>query len=106
MGAAVLTDDGRVFTGANVENASYPLGSCAERSAVQAAVSAGARRIVTCAVAGPSPEGATWPCGGCRQVLYEFGPDMVVLSARPDGGYEERRLADLLPEAFGPHDLR
>lgn len=94
-----------MFTGANVENAAYPLGSCAERAAVLAAVSAGARRLVACAVAGSSPDGPTWPCGGCRQLLYEFGPDVVVLSALPEGR-EERRLSDLLPDAFGPHDLR
>ncbi|HZA26798.1 MAG TPA: cytidine deaminase [Actinomycetota bacterium] len=102
VGAAVLAEDGRVFPGANVENASYPLSACAERSAVQRAVSDGARKLVAVAVRG-SEETPTWPCGGCRQVLYEFGPEMTVVSESDSGEREERRLADLLPDAFrGP----
>jgi cytidine deaminase len=104
VGAAVLADDGRIFPGANVENAAYPLSVCAERTAVQRAVSEGARRLVAVAVVA-SGEDVTWPCGGCRQVLHEFGPDLVVMSEAPDGRREERRLPDLLPEAFGPEDL-
>lgn len=102
MGAAVLSGDGRIFAGANVENASYPLSVCAERTAVQSAVSEGARSLVAVAVKG-SAEGPTWPCGGCRQVLYEFGPEMMVVSEGADGKREERLLTDLLPNAFrGP----
>lgn len=98
----MLAEDGRVFPGANVENASYPLSACAERSAVQRAVSDGARKLVAVAVRG-SEETPTWPCGGCRQVLYEFGPEMTVVSESDSGEREERRLADLLPDAFwGP----
>ena len=106
VGAAVLTDDGEIFAGANVENASYPLSVCAERSAVQRAVSEGARRLVAVAVVGSSPDGPTWPCGGCRQVLHEFALDLVVVSEGPGGMRDERDLAELLPDAFGPEDLR
>jgi cytidine deaminase len=102
----VLAEDGRIFPGANVENASYPLSVCAERTAVQRAVSEGARNLVTVAVRG-SGEGPTWPCGGCRQVLYEFGPDMIVVSEDARGAREERPLAELLPEPFtGPPSRR
>jgi len=102
VGAAVLSEDGRVFAGANVENASYPLSACAERSAVQRAVSEGARRLLAVAVSGTG-EGTTWPCGGCRQVLHEFGPEMIVVSEGGDGASEERLLTDLLPDPFrGP----
>lgn len=102
VGAAVLSEDGRVFAGANVENASYPLSACAERSAVQRAVSEGARRLLAVAVSGTG-EGPTWPCGGCRQVLHEFGPEMIVVSEGGDGASEERLLPDLLPDPFrGP----
>lgn len=88
-----------------MENASYPLSVCAERTAVQRAVSEGARGLVAVAVvaSGGTP---TWPCGGCRQVLHEFGPDMLVVSEAPGGAREQRRLTDLLPDAFGPQDLR
>jgi len=103
VGAAVETDAG-TFSGANVENASYPVGMCAERAAAAAAVSAGARRIaavvVTTRAARPTP-----PCGMCRQFLYEFGPGMVVVSESGDGTRRRWRLGDLLPEAFGPDDL-
>jgi cytidine deaminase len=100
----VLSDVGSVFAGANVENASYPLSACAERSAVQRGVSEGARRIVAIAVTG-SDERPTWPCGGCRQVLWEFGsPDIIVVSEGTDGTLEERQLGDLLPDAFAGPD--
>ena len=104
VGAAVLADDGRVFTAANVENASYGLTSCAERNAVFAAVSAGVRCIVAVAIYTPTA-GPVSPCGACRQVIHEFGVDAVVLSCC-DG--EERgrwSIGALLPGAFGPKDL-
>lgn len=99
VGAALETSDGRRFTGANVENASYSLSMCAERIAVQAAVVAGARAIAAIAVAGP--EGATTaPCGACRQVLAEFGtPAMRVVYGSPSGPIETT-LDALLPVAF------
>jgi cytidine deaminase len=106
VGAAVLTDDGEIFAGANVENAAYPLSVCAERSAVQRAASEGARRLVAVAIVGSSPDGPAWPCGGCRQVLNEFSQDLLVISEGPGGLRDERELAELLPDAFGPDDLR
>jgi len=105
VGAAALADDGRVFQGVNVENASYPQSICAERTAVVRAVAEGARRLVAVAVVASNDE-PTWPCGGCRQVLHEFGPEMIVISEGLSGKREERRLADLLPDSFGPDDLR
>ena len=103
VGAAVLTDDGRVYTGCNVENAVYPLTLCAERVAVSKAISEGARDIVAVAVA--TDNGGT-PCGSCRQVIREFGtPDMPVFIARTDGTFEQRTLEQLLPESFSANDL-
>lgn len=104
MGAAVLAEDGAIYAGCNVENASYPLSVCAERSAVQRAVGEGAGRLVAVAVVG-SADAPTWPCGGCRQVLHEFGPDMLVIAEGPNGAREERKLQELLPVAFGPENL-
>ena len=104
MGAAVLDDGGRIFSAANMENASYPLSVCAERNAVARASFEGARRLEAVAVAS-SGDRIAWPCGGCRQVLHEFGPHMTVIVEGPDGEREVRRLSDLLPEAFGPSDL-
>jgi cytidine deaminase len=103
VGAAVETDAGR-FSGANVENAAYPTGICAERSAAAAAVSAGARRIAAIVVT-TFAEHPTPPCGQCRQFLSEFGPAMVVVSVGGDGTRRRWRLNELLPDAFGPHDL-
>lgn len=106
VGAAILTADGSVFAGSNVENASIGLTICAERSATAAAVSAGHREIVAVAVSAPLwPE--TSPCGACRQVLNEFRPasgDVTVIL--DDGGSGlALSLDDLLPRAFGPRNL-
>ena len=104
VGAAIEAEDGRVFMGVNVENASYGLTNCAERVAVGAAVAAGAqrfRRIVIVSNATP----AAPPCGACRQVLAEFGRGLVVESVGP-GGTRRWKLGDLLPDAFGPEALR
>lgn len=103
VGAAVLAD-GEVFAGANIENASYPLSLCAERSAVAAAVNAGKRSIEAVAVATRAHE-PTPPCGGCRQVLNEFGPGMLVVSEASDGRRAEWTLPEILPHAFGRTDL-
>jgi len=103
VGAAVLAGD-RVFTGVNVENASYPIGVCAERMAIGAAVTAGEREISAIAVVGSSRE-PTPPCGGCRQFIFEFGPDVVVVAETDDGRRANWRIADLLPDAFGPSHL-
>lgn len=102
VGAAILTDDGRLFTGVNVENASYGLSVCAERTAVFRAVTAGASRIVAVAVC---TENAVTPCGGCRQVLSEFAGDIPVLLSDTAGNVRQTSLHTLLPECFGPGDL-
>lgn len=104
VGAAVLTNDGRVFVGCNVENASYGLTICAERAAVFAMVAAGARRVVAVAIHTPTPT-PTAPCGACRQVLREFGVDVAIRSTCDGPAVLETTLAALLPEAFGPADL-
>ena len=106
VGAAVLTADGTVFTGANVENASYGLTVCAERVAVFAAAAAGHRAVRAVAVTAPRTATVT-PCGACRQVLNEFVPateDLVLVLDGSDGP-EQVPLAALLPRSFGPSDL-
>ena len=104
IGAAVLTSDGLVFSGANVENASYGLACCAERTAIFKAVSEGKRKIVAIAVVGKS-EGFTSPCGACRQVMVEFNPKMKVIRRGLDGFSEDVSAADLLPGHFKPTGL-
>lgn len=102
VGAALQSTDGSIFTGINVENASYPASICAERTAVTKAVSFGYRTFVAIAVIGSGP-GPTYPCGICRQVLFEFAPGLTVLSAGTDGASSVLSLADgLLPHGFGP----
>jgi cytidine deaminase len=104
VGAAV-TAGGETFAAPNVEVASYPLSVCAERNAVAVAVAAGHRRIDAVAVVGSGNE-PTPPCGGCRQVLYEFGgPGLTVVAESPGGTRAMWALEDLLPDAFGPDDL-
>lgn len=106
VGAALLTASGELFTGANVENASYGLTVCAERTAAFAAALAGHREIVAIAVAAPRALRAS-PCGACRQVLNEFAPveaEMTVILESEDG-YQTTTLSALLPMAFGPRDL-
>jgi cytidine deaminase len=99
VGAALLCDDGTIFTGCNVENASYGLGICAERVAIGTAVAAGHRRFLAMAVVGTGP-GATAPCGACRQVMAEFAPDMPVYCAGESSEVLETNLAALLPHQF------
>jgi cytidine deaminase len=103
VGAAVLAD-GQIYRGANVENASYPLSVCAERNAVAAAVLDGRRTIDAVAVVGDEDR-PTPPCGGCRQVLWEFGRSSLVIAETPGGTRVMWALEDLLPDAFGPEDL-
>lgn len=99
VGAALLTEDGQAFSGCNVENASYGLSNCAERTATFAAVAAGQRRFVALAVA---TEGGYSPCGACRQVLAEFSDDLPILivDTRSEGRVDEVTLAELLPRRF------
>ncbi len=104
VGAAVLTAGGRVISGCNVENASYGLSNCAERTAVFAMVAGDPEERVIEAVAIASPHAAPcYPCGACRQVLHEFGCRQVYVEG--DGGVGVHRFEDLLPHAFGPEDL-
>lgn len=104
---AALRMSGGVFEGVNVENASYPIGVCAERSAISAAVTAGARVLEAVAVATTaSPPSA--PCGACRQVLHEFAPHperVTVVAVNPQGERRAWTLAELLPDAFGGKEL-
>jgi cytidine deaminase len=103
VGAAVLTDSGRIYDGINVESAAYPTTMCAERVAIYKAVSEGERKFEVIAVV---TENAGSPCGSCRQVLAEFGLDTLVLIADSEGNIKlESTVAELLPEAFTPKDL-
>ncbi len=105
VGAALLCKDGSVFTGCNVENAAYGSCICAERTALVKAVSEGHRDDwAALAVVGRS-EDYCWPCGACRQMLYEFCPELTVMVARGDGDYVTLTLKDLLPYGFGPASL-
>jgi len=103
VGAALLTASGQIFSGVNVENAAYPTTICAERVAVFKAVSEGERDFAAIAVA---TENGGSPCGSCRQVLAEFGLDIVVLIADGKGELvDETTVAELIPAAFTPTDL-
>lgn len=100
VGAALLSTDGRIFTGCNIENSAYSPTLCAERCAVAKAVSEGVRDFVAIAVVGPE-NSETTPCGVCRQVLYEFCDEsLVVLCGGTDSHYTEITLGELLPKAF------
>ena len=106
VGAALLCEDGTVFTGCNVESAAYGSTICAERTALLKAVSEGHRDDwVTMAVAGRG-EDFCWPCGSCRQMLYEFAPELRILAVRGDGEFEEALLSELLPRGFGAANLK
>jgi len=105
VGAAICCSDGTVFTGCNVENAAYGSTICAERTALVKAVSEGHRDdLERIAVVGNGND-YCWPCGPCRQMLYEFNPDMTVLVARGDGNFVKLKLHELLPHGFGPKSL-
>ena len=105
VGAALLCAGGEVFTGCNVENAAYGSTICAERTALVKAVSEGCTSgFTTLAIAGKGPD-YCWPCGACRQVLYEFAPGLRVLAARGDGAFQAVPLSELLPHGFGPKSL-
>ncbi len=104
VGAALLSIDGTVHTGCNVENASLGLTICAERTAVVKAVSSGQRGFSAIAIA-TSLEDALMPCGACRQFLFEFSPDLMVVTQGSKGPWLRAQLSDLLPKAFGPANL-
>ena len=110
VGAALLGKSGRVYSGCNVENAAYTPSNCAERTALFKAVSEGEREFDAIAIVG-SMEGkqntlVTGPCGVCRQALYEFGGDgLLVIMAKSPDDYVERTLGELLPFGFGPANI-
>ncbi len=103
VGACLLSADGRLFTGCNIENASFGLPNCAERTALIKAVSEGAREFAAIVIA--SDGSAPWPCGACRQALNEFAPDLRVLVTWGAGKTAESTLPALLPRSFGPKSL-
>ena len=106
VGAALLCRDGTVFTGCNVENAAFGSTICAERTALLKAVSEGHREDwVAIAIAGRGGD-YCWPCGACRQMLYEFAPELRVLAARGVGAFETATLDQLMPHGFGPLSLK
>ena len=105
VGAALRTPGGAVFSGANVENAAYPQGMCAEASAIAAMASAGERRIAEILVIGDG-EALVTPCGGCRQRIREFASDSTIVHiAGPEGVRAAFTLGELLPYSFGPSHL-
>ena len=102
VGCAVLSESGRIHVGANVENAAYPLSACAEQTTIRAMVAGGDRGpIVAVAVVGDGDDPCT-PCGGCRQVIFEFGPDATVYASGDGGRPLISHITELLPHAFGP----
>lgn len=105
VGAALLSSDGQVFSGCNVENASYGLTICAERVAAVKAISSGVTRFESLAIAS-SLDAPMMPCGACRQFLSEFAPDLFVVVQGKSGPRFQARMSELLPHAFGPGDLK
>ena len=105
VGAVLVTEDGHVFEGVNVENASWRLTTCAEQAAIAAMATAGIRTPVTgIAVVGDGEDPCT-PCGACRQTIFEFGPDATVYSSGDGGRPTVAHITELLPQAFGPKRL-
>ena len=105
VGAAVQTDKGNIYSGCNVENAAYPIGQCAEASAISAMISAGEKTIVAVAVAGKGQALCT-PCGGCRQRIREFAAEATpILVCDESNLRHETTIGDLLPLSFGPDNL-
>ena len=106
VGAAIRDETGTIHAGANVENAAYPVGNCAEASAIAVMVMAGGTRIKMIAVAGGDGKLLCTPCGACRQRIREFGDsETPILVGGPDGVQRRFTLGELLPESFGPENL-
>ena len=106
VGAAVLTPSGEIFAGCNVENASFGLSNCAERTAIFNAVASGKKPLqLKCILVYTPTKTATTPCGACRQVIHEFGPDAEVISICDSNERINVSIGTLLPGAFGPQDL-
>ncbi len=104
VGAAVLSVDGKIFTGCNIENASFGLAVCAERVAIFKAISEGSTKFEAIAVIGDTNKPCS-PCGACRQVISEFGEDIPLIMANLKGDVKIKKIKELLPEAFGKSDL-
>lgn len=103
VGAALLTEDDQVFTGCNIEIASYSPTICAERTAIFKAISEGHKKIKAIVVVGDA--NPTFPCGVCRQVIREFGKDATIIIANSEDEYNEYTIDELLPHSFGPESL-
>ena len=104
VGAAVLCADGKIFTGCNIENASFGLTVCAERVAIFKAISEGSTKFEAIAVIGDTEKPCS-PCGACRQVMSEFCEDTPLIMANSKGDVKIKKVKELLPEAFGKNDL-
>jgi len=105
VGALIVTNEGNTYSGCNVENASYPLGNCAESSAIASMILAGEKNIKMIYVMSQNEQGGC-PCGGCRQRIREFSDiDTQVILCSPSGVQQRLLLADLLPNSFGPEHL-
>jgi cytidine deaminase len=104
VGAAVKTKEGKIFTGCNIESASFTPTICAERTALSKAISEGYKAIEAIAVVG-SFEEYTFPCGVCRQFIVEFGKDIKIIVAKNTDEYKIYQISDLLPHSFGPEDI-
>ena len=105
VGALIVTDNGNTYSGRNVENASFPLGNCAEASAIASMVIGGEKKIKTIYVMTKNDEGGI-PCGGCRQRIREFSDENTqIMMCSPDGVQQRINLSELLPNSFGPEHL-
>lgn len=105
VGAALITDDEKIYTGCNIESASYSPTICAERTAIAKCISDGNKKIKKIAVVGRE-EKLTFPCGVCRQFILEFGKDIEVIVAKNEDEYESYKIHELLPKGFSPEDLK
>lgn len=104
VGAAILSSDGKIFTGCNIENASFGLTVCAERVAILKAISEGSSKFEAIAIVGDTNRPCS-PCGACRQVISEFGKDIKIIMSNLKGDIKIKKIDELLPEAFNKNDL-